>query len=393
MDKGKRRGVNPNLIEDGTPRLLKKSIKKGAEESLYVEYQLGYDLEKGTSIRRKEYLSLYLITTPKTPVEREQNRETLLLAKKIRRAKEERFIEEREGFMFQRDTKVNFFFLFEEYISTYQKKDIRVIEMALRRFREFLEDNEEYKKFTEYLKPAYINKDMMAKFTDYLKKTCSGSTGAWSVYQRFKKVINYMVEKGFLRTSPCKGVTIKADTDAVTKEILTQEEITTLIKTPVVPDAPEVRKAFIFSCYTGLRWADIINLRYGNIDRTNRLLRFEQTKTKGHSSSSVVTIPLRLDLIDFLGKGEKSTLLFHLPTHNGALYFLRRWCKAAGIDKHITWHCARHSYAVALLSNGADIKTVSSLMGHSSIAMTEKYLHVVDQLREKAINSLPRITL
>ena len=62
--------------------------------------------------------------------------------------------------------------------------------------------------------------------------------------------------------------------------------------------------------------------------------------------------------------------------------------KLTGITKHITWHCARHSFAVNLLNAGANIKTVSALLGHASIKMTEKYLHVVDALKQKAINSL-----
>jgi site-specific recombinase XerD len=61
----------------------------------------------------------------------------------------------------------------------------------------------------------------------------------------------------------------------------------------------------------------------------------------------------------------------------------------AGISKHITWHCGRHSFAVNILNNGANIKTVSSLLGHSSLKHTEKYLHAVDKLRVEAINSLP----
>lgn len=56
-------------------------------------------------------------------------------------------------------------------------------------------------------------------------------------------------------------------------------------------------------------------------------------------------------------------------------------------------HQARHSFAVNVLNNGANIKTVQALMGHASIEMTEKYLHVVDELKHKAINSLPELDM
>ena len=69
---------------------------------------------------------------------------------------------------------------------------------------------------------------------------------------------------------------------------------------------------------------------------------------------------------------------------------LRHWVENAGIDKHITWHCARHSFAVNILNEGANIKTVSSLLGHSGIAETEKYTRAVDSLKREAIESLHR---
>ncbi len=62
-----------------------------------------------------------------------------------------------------------------------------------------------------------------------------------------------------------------------------------------------------------------------------------------------------------------------------------------GIKKKIIRHCARHSFAVNVLTKGANIKTVSSLLGHTSIKMTERYLHVVDSLKQDAINSLGEI--
>ena len=72
---------------------------------------------------------------------------------------------------------------------------------------------------------------------------------------------------------------------------------------------------------------------------------------------------------------------------------LSKWVAEAGIEKHITWHCARHSFAVNILNKGANIKTVSSLLGHSTLKYTEKYTRAVDSLKEMAINSLPELKL
>ena len=182
------------------------------------------------------------------------------------------------------------------------------------------------------------------------------------------------------------------------KDILLQEEIRRLIETHYPREKTNVRNAFIFCLYTGMRFCDIKDLRYGSIDYANRLLSFEQDKTKGHSARSWVSIPLNDGLLTLVGKPEdsgkgKEDLIFDLPTYESCCKSVRRWVKRAGIDKHISWHCARHSFAVNILNNGANIKTVASLLGHSGLKHTEKYTRAVDKLKENAINSLPELKL
>ena len=100
-----------------------------------------------------------------------------------------------------------------------------------------------------------------------------------------------------------------------------------------------------------------------------------------------------MDLIGFPRDPEDmSEKIFPLPDISICSRHLKQWVKEAGINKHITWHCARHSFAVNLLNAGANIKTVSALLGHSSIKMTEKYLHVIDSQKKDAMNSLGRIS-
>ena len=105
--------------------------------------------------------------------------------------------------------------------------------------------------------------------------------------------------------------------------------------------------------------------------------------------------PLNDELIKLIGQPKDDDnpreRIFDLPHKGTARKHLARWVKNAGIKKSITWHCARHSFAVNLLNAGTDIKTVSSLLGHASIKMTEKYLHVIDQRKQKAINKLGKV--
>ena len=200
-----------------------------------------------------------------------------------------------------------------------------------------------------------------------------------------------------IRKNPTSTVSIKIDNGALKKEILSMEEIERLITTHYSGENVNIRRAFIFCLYCGLRWCDVKELTFGNVDYSNRLLKFEQAKTKGHSSASSVIIPLNDGLLSLIGQpstdGNREEVIFPLPSHNMCLKALRHWTARAGIEKHITWHCARHSFAVNILNNGANIKTVASLLGHSGLKHTEKYTRAVDSLKEAAINSLPELKL
>ena len=387
-----KRGENQYLIEAGNPRLLKKPIKNNTEYSLYLQYQMGYNHDNGTSIRKKESLKLYLTANPRTPVQRQQNKETIELAKKIRREREQQFLENREGYRLKKDSKVNFLDFYQSYYDQYTKKDSRMIKIAGDRFKDFLAKYHPIN--SNYIRPDAIDHEMMVKFAEYLQ-TRSVGEGAKSILQRFKKVIRYAVEKGVMAKDPCKGVSCVVDDQVLKKDILSLEEIEKLIDTHYENEAANVRNAFIVCLYTGMRFCDVKDLKYSNIDYSNKLLRFEQDKTKGHSARSWVTIPLNDGLLNLVGKpadGQtKESLIFNLASYESCCKSVKRWVKRAGIDKHISWHCARHSFAVNILNNGANIKTVASLLGHSGLKHTEKYTRAVDKLKEDAINSLPEL--
>lgn len=145
-----------------------------------------------------------------------------------------------------------------------------------------------------------------------------------------------------------------------------------------------------------LRWCDVSRITFSNVDFSTRILRFNQQKTEVRSAHSGVTIPLSDTLLKLIGDPttDGGGKIFNITCHvSNAIVRLQRWVKAAGINKHITWHSARHSFAVNTLDKVANIKTVSSLMRHSSIKMTEKYLHVIDQQKQDAINSLGELDL
>ena len=398
------RANNTYLIEGGTgdnPKLMAQALSDG-RDSLYLEYYFGFrnvESKNGNTYkkadRKTERLGLYIWQAPRTPIERKQNKDTLELAKKIRFERGQQLLEQGEGYRLRKDRQINFLDFFKTYLDNYTKKDVRMIKIALDRFKDFLRDTPEYSKYQNSIKPEQITKDMILTFTEYLQSRSKGE-GAHAIYARFKKVINYAIEHDVMTKNPCHGITIKYDGQTLKKDVLSPEEIQQLASTHYGNESPIIRRAFLFCLLAGLRYCDVKDLTFANVDYSNRLLQFEQNKTKGHSANSGVVIPLNDGLLKLIGEPTGSqtreSIIFPLPTYETCLHALRRWVKRAGIDKHISWHCARHSFAVNILNNGANIKTVASLLGHSGLKHTEKYTRAVDKLKEDAINSLPEIT-
>ena len=391
---------NDTKVTDN-PKLKEKTLSDG-QISLYLEYYLGYskqydeekDKEAVKIIRKKEFLNLYIWQAPRTPLERQQNKETLELAKKIRFEREQEMKAGKLGYRLEKKDNVNFLDYFQNYIDNYQKKDVRVIMMALAKFKAFLA--KKHPVYANFIKPNNLNRDLMLEFVEYLQSICVGE-GAHTIFQRFKKVVKYAEEHDVLHKNPCNGITCKIDDQVIKKDILSLEEIENLLNTRYQGENPEIRKAFIFCLYTGIRFCDVVELKFSNVDYSNRLLSFEQNKTSGHSKASNVVIPLNDGLISLIGHPSSpdnmDEVIFKLPSHTMCLKALRHWTARAGITKHITWHCARHSFAVNILNNGANIKTVASLLGHSGLKHPEKYTRAVDKLKEDAINSLPELKI
>jgi len=344
---------------------------------------------------------LYLIAKPRTPEERQQNKDTLLLAESIRREKEQEFLQDRKGYSLTIHRKTDFITCFQEYLSDYNKKDKRNVRQSLNRFEAYLQecrpsivhkymrDGEEI--CTYSLAAKGLNKELIEGFVEYLKQHSTG-TGALTTYKRFKKVCKYAYDHKWINSNPCEGITIKKEKDKLTKDVLTAEEITKLLSAHCPNENGEIHRAFIFSLFTGIRFCDVKNLAYENI-RPNKqgvmCAIFNQLKT-GHKAE----IPLREDILQMISRPEGAkdeSKIFDLPSHTMCLKALRHWTKRAGIDKHITWHCARHSFATNLLANGANIAVVAELLGHTGLDQVDVYVQALLKDKQDAVNGLPSL--
>lgn len=170
------------------------------------------------------------------------------------------------------------------------------------------------------------------------------------------------------------------------REFLTIEEVKLLMATPCRYDI--VKRAFLFSCFTGLRYSDIKSLLWSEIrkaaDGRTLFLEHPQVKTR-----KIVTVPLSEEALKWMPKQQKDKEhVFHQLqiTSTTVEVILGEWMKEAGIEKHITYHCSRHTAATMLLTLGADLYTVSKILGHSSIKMTEVYAKIVDKKKLETVN-------
>ncbi|MBQ6964367.1 MAG: tyrosine-type recombinase/integrase [Bacteroidaceae bacterium] len=368
-------------------RLLQKRSADGERWNYILEYNCG-----GTR-RRHEMLPLWTYDEANTASKKQWNKDTAAVAEKVMTEKALKMMKDEEGFRIGKERYVDFWQYAEEYYQRYDKADKASVKMGLVRFREFV--FEKYPNYVGTLSTQYMTHQMMAAAKDWLvskyireQRSMWGATTAW---ERLRKVVRAAVRAGFLEKDPCRKLSVRTDPHEVRKEILLQDEWRKLIDTPF-PDHPALRRAFIFSLYTGLRLCDIRRLRFTNISFENKRLQIRQSKVEGHSSRSLLDVPLADVALQMAGRPaltDKELVFGDVP--HAANTILQRWIARAGITKHITWHCARHSFAVAALTNGADIQTVSRLLGHSSIMMTIKYLHKVDPSLKQAVDSLPTI--
>lgn len=174
------------------------------------------------------------------------------------------------------------------------------------------------------------------------------------------------------------------------RNYLTLDEVRRLAATDC--RLPEVKRAFLFSCLTGLRRSDIEKLTWGevvNADGRTRLI-FRQKKTGGLEYLDITQ--QAAELIGERGTAKSDDKVFgHIHWVSSTNSNIREWALRAGIDKHITFHSGRHTFAVLMLSLGTEIYTVSKLLGHRNLATTQIYAKIVDKKKQEAVDNIPRI--
>jgi len=354
----------PPIIKELANANTRKKIKIRARK-LKDGYSVYLDIFTDNK-HQYDYLNIILYGKSTT---RENDKNNLKIAIEIRDEKERTLIEERAGFSLRAKEKVNFIDYMTKMTINYNWTN------AIRYMKMFAGN-----KFTF----DDITKSFCSDYREFLlkqEKLSQNTSGTY--FSLFKAAINKAVREDVITKSPALGLIIKkVDTK---REFLTEEELVMLASTPKPNN--DICNGFLFSCFTGLRMSDIKKLTFSDIQ--GGYLCFQQQKTGG--VERIKLAPDALSILEEQSKCVRSEFVFMLIDKSHVEKKLKIWTKAAGIDKHITFHCSRHTFATLCLTLGVDLYTVSKLLGHRDLKTTQIYTKVIDKVKDDAINKLPSI--
>ncbi len=230
-----------------------------------------------------------------------------------------------------------------------------------------------------------IDRGFCKRFSDFLLTKVAPST-ADVYYGTFKAALNQAVLEDILQKNPGNG--IKIPRVQLETNYLSLDELRILKDTPI--EYPDVKNAFLFSCFTGLRYSDVESLEWNDVNEGSVIKR--QKKTGMFVKLPLVATALEiLELQKKLARESPRTKIFDLPVNHNTNVILKLWIKMAGINKKITFHCSRHTFATLSLTSGIDIYTVSKLLGHTDVANTQRYAKLIDSKRDQELAKLPKL--
>ena len=369
-------------------KLRLKSLSNG-NKSLYLDYY-----KEG--VREYEFLKLYLI--PETsPESKQANANTLQAANAIKAA---RLLELTNGKAGIKTANKNL--ALSDWIDTIIKKreQAQVSQATITALKCLKKHLQEYK---PGVKLVAVNRGFCVGFADYLRTAKSfkcgkdkepkqlSNTTQRTLLSRLSLILNEAIRAELIANNPNQLLTSteRIKKEETTREYLTANEVKKLIVTPIWEEAQHDKEAFLFCCFCGLRYSDVKALQWGNIKEESGKMRIEITMQK---TGTAIIIPLSKEAINHLPerKGAKdSDPVFNLPKDYLTTYYrIQRLGELAGINKNLTFHISRHTFATLMLTAGADLYTTSKLLGHKEISTTQIYARIIDKKKAEAVNLL-----
>jgi len=352
-----------------TVKIRKRQLKENGRFALYLDIYVNGQ-------QSQENLKLYLENEKGNSVIKQMNKQTLLIAEKVRVERLHQI--QNEGFGFKQP---------EKKYNTYNQYFFELLKERRRTGINQCTWESIYKHLNNYNKSILfteINERYLEEFKSYLSNKLSVNSAS-SYFNIIKHTIHEAYRRRLIKEDYALRVKCIKQVDT-NREYLTIEEVRSLINTECRYEV--LKRAFLFSCLTGLRWSDVHNLKWKDIrdiDGVSHIV-FTQKKTK-----NAEVLPISQNAIELMGdKGDDNDKVFiglrYSSYFNTALF---TWVTNAGIKKHITFHCARHTNAVMLLNNGVDIYTVSKMLGHKELKTTSIYAKVMNKTKIEAVEKLP----
>jgi integrase len=370
-----------------------KQLANG-NKSIYLDYYMD-------GSREYEFLKLYLIPE-KSHVERAANVETLKLANAIKAKKIVELQNMGHGFsVSSRRSKVNILDYIESIAEGKKNKAVKegrkgsdsvyFTYMSLHaHIKKYSGNKTTFNQVDKKYCEGFIEYIRTAKNRNNDKVILSENTQVCYI-KNFEYILNCAIIDSITNVNPFKHIKPenkpkRRDTDRC---FLTENELKMLSQTEY-PFLPIMKQAFLFSCYSGLRFSDIKELRWNNLQKENDgniSIYHTQKKTKKHEKLPLVKIaipylPTRPDM------AKDDDFVFNMPSGCYVNIHLKQWACLAGIKKHLTFHVARHTYATLLLSYDVPIETISGLLGHSDIHITQVYAKIMDKNKRDAVDKL-----
>lgn len=327
--------------------------------------------------RHKEYLKLYLFKKPKTFLDKKHNEETLRQAKELCANRQLEIQGESHGIKYIAPSKNSFGTMFQSYVDEYPNKDINKFKATLYHYKQFNQD-----------KPVLMNQMFVDRLKKYLKSDAKLTGETPLVYLKIiKRICKLAFKERIIKANPDEfNWKMKIDRHAMRKEVLDAEEINKLAKAPCGNET--VKRLFFFCCNTGLRFGDASGLTWNDIKGMR--IKIEQGKTGRFILQDLNETAKRM--VGEPGKDDEP--VFDLKGIDGINGVIETWYKKAKLDKHITTHCARHTFCTNLMRNKTPAKTIISLMGWDEVSGMKqlmRYAHLVDETLKEAVDSLPEI--
>lgn len=373
--------------------LSQRKLKDG-RISLSIEFYRGSEITddgKRKHLRNFENLDTYLIIDPKTAKEKKENKEALEFAENVIAIRKAEYAQGRFELKNTAKAKrvfLNFFAdLAEEKRTLDSSNNYGNWFSTYQHLKKVVPKNLTFEEIDEYfIKKVrkYFEKDAISKSDLPLSQNSK-----YSYFNKFKAALRNAFDNGYLTINYASKIKSFEQAESQ-REYLIFEELQRLAKAEC--KYPVLKKAFLFSCLSGLRWSDINTLIWkevrdeGDISRVN----FRQEKTEGVeylyiSKQARELLGERQDPQERVFKGLKYGMTYNTE--------IIRWCNRAAVPKHITFHSARHTNAVLLLENGADIYTVSKRLGHRELRTTQIYAKIVDSKMKEAAEIIPELNI